>query len=98
MSTELIIAIVASGTSLLVAITTLIISIISNRHSARSMKELEIIKHEFSHTRENKAIANAHVDESLTALQNAIQSIQLVKDEIQLILSTVAPDPDHREP
>jgi len=81
------IALIASVTSLLVALISLVIAMVSNRHSARSGKEIEKLKFDLSRATARDAISDAQQAESLKALQLAIQSIQRVKDEIQVILS-----------
>lgn len=89
MSNELKIALIASGTSILVAFISLLISIMSNRQSARSGKELETLKYDFSRASALNALNDSQLSESLKALQLAIKSIQKVKDEIQVVLSAV---------
>jgi len=86
-STELIIALIAAGTSVLVAIISLIVSVISNRQSARSSKEIEKLKYDFSRASALETLNDSQLSESLKALQLAIKSIQRVKDEMQVVLS-----------
>jgi CheY-like chemotaxis protein len=87
MSTELQVALIASGASLLAAVISLVMSFVSNRHSARSTQEIEKLKYEFSRATARDSIFDEQQAESLKALQLAIKSIQRVKDEIQVILS-----------
>jgi hypothetical protein len=89
MDTEMLVALIASGTSLLVAIVGLVTSIITNRQSARSEKAIESLKFEFSRAASRETLGDSHLGEALKALQLAIQTIQHFKDEIQLILSAV---------
>lgn len=96
MSTEILAAIIASVASILVALATLIISMVSNKHSARSMREIEELKFSLARSTSNKGISDSHLDESLRGLQIAIQSIQLVKDELQLLSVTLKRDEDCR--
>jgi PleD family two-component response regulator len=89
MSNELKLALIASGTSVLVAIISLVVSIISSRQSARSSKELEKLKYDYSRASSLEALNDSQLGESLNALQLAIKSIQRVKDEIQVVLSVI---------
>ena len=89
MSTELILALIASSTSVLIAIISFIVSIVSNRQSTRSAKEIEKLKYDFSRASALEALNDSQLGESLKALQLAIKSIQRVKDEIQVILSAI---------
>ncbi len=96
-SNELILALVASGTSVLVAIISLVVSIVSNRQSARSGEEIEKLKYNLSRASALEALNDSQLGESLKALQLAIKSIQRVKDEIQVVLSAVE-IPTERQP
>lgn len=89
MSNELKLALIASGTSVLVAIISLVVSIVSNRQSARSSKEIEKLKYDYSRASSLEALNDSQLGESLNALQLAIKSIQRVKDEIQVVLSAI---------
>lgn len=97
MSNELILALIASGTAVLVAVISFVVSIVSNRQSARSGKEIEKLKHDFSRASALEALNDSQLGESLKALQLAIKSIQRVKDEIQVVLSVVE-TPTKRQP
>jgi two-component system, OmpR family, response regulator len=96
-SNELIPALIASGTAVLVAVISFVVSIVSNRQSARSGKEIEKLKHDFSRASALEALNDSQLGESLKALQLAIKSIQRVKDEIQVVLSAVE-TPTERQP
>jgi CheY-like chemotaxis protein len=89
MSTEVKVALIASGTSVLVAVISIVVSILSNNHSARSGKEVEKLRFELNRASTKDTIIDTQQAESLKALQLAIQSIQRVKDEIQVILSDI---------
>jgi len=88
-SNELKLALIASGTSVLVAIISLVVSIVSSRQSARSGKEIEKLKYDFSRASALEALNDSQLSESLKALQLAIKSIQRVKDEIQVVFSDI---------
>ncbi len=90
MSNELALALVASGTSLVVAIVGLIASLITIRQSTRADRDIEALKHELARKQAAGAMADGEFNQSTKALQVAIQSIQLVKDEIALALSEIA--------
>jgi CheY-like chemotaxis protein len=81
-SNELILAILASGTSILSVIISLAVS-------ARSGKEIEKLKHDFSRASALETLNDSQLSESLKALQLAIKSIQRVKDEIQVVFSAI---------
>jgi hypothetical protein len=89
MSTELALALVASVTSLLVALTGLVTSIIARRQAERSEEKMETLRFEFARKEAVWALGEAQSAESLESLQSAIQAIQRVKDEVQLILAAV---------
>lgn len=89
MSNELTIAIIASGASLIVAIVSLISSIISNRQSAHTAQTIETLKNDFVRQQTRQEIADKNLDENLKSLHVMIQSVQRIKDEVQLILSAM---------
>jgi hypothetical protein len=89
MSTELALAIIASVTSLLVALTGFINSIIARRQAERSEEKMETLRFEFARKETAWALGDAQLVASLESLQSAIQAIQRVKDEIQLILAAI---------
>jgi sulfur transfer complex TusBCD TusB component (DsrH family) len=90
MSNEMIIVLIASGTSLLVAVVGLVTSLATNRQSTRSEKSIEAMKFEFSRILSRDEIADAQFSSAVEALQLSIQAIQHVKDEILLILSAIS--------
>lgn len=90
MSNELALALVASGTSLVVALVGLIASLITVRQSTRADRAIEALKHELSRKSASDAMADGEFLQSTKALQLAIQAIQLVKDEIAIALSEIA--------
>ena len=90
MSNELVLALVASGTSLVVAIVGLIASLITIRQTTRADRDIETLKHDFSRALASDALADGEFSQSTKALQLAIQAIQLVKDEIAITLSKIA--------
>jgi hypothetical protein len=89
METKIIIALIAGGFSLLVAIISLITSIITGRHSGKIARDIELMKQSFAQQVSTKAITDAALQESLEALKIALQKIQQLKDEIQIILSAI---------
>jgi CheY-like chemotaxis protein len=89
MSTEVVVALIASGVSL-------IVSVLSSRHSARSGKEIERLKHGLSRDTTRESIFDAQQAESLKALELSIKAIQRVKDEVQVILSATEVGSDYK--
>lgn len=87
MSNELTIAFIASIASIVVALVGLMASLISSRMSSRSEKAIEKLKFEFSRLSSKEQIIDTQLAGELEALQEALRSIQRVKDEAQLILS-----------
>jgi hypothetical protein len=83
---ELTIALVAAGTSLFVAIISVISSIVSNRQAARLAREIESLKHTLAKEEAAQVISDEQFNESIRSLQLFIQVIQRMKDELQLIL------------
>lgn len=90
MSTELVLALVASGTSLVVAVVGLIASFITIRQTTRADRDIEALKHVLSRKLASDALADGEFSQSTKALQLAIQAVQLVKDEIAIALSEIA--------
>lgn len=79
MSTEIIVAVVASIASLVVALVSLVTALVTGRQSSRSAEQLEVLKHTL-------AAKQKRADQTMTALLAGIQAIQHVKDEVQIIL------------
>jgi hypothetical protein len=92
MKIELFVALIASGTSLFVAIIGLITSFTSNRQSARSEKAIENVRYEISRLATKESISDTNMEEALKALRKSLQAIQLIKDETQVILSATNND------
>jgi hypothetical protein len=88
-SIDILVAIIASITALFVAVISLIATIINSRQSARSTKELEYLKHKYSQADSVELFSEEQLKTSLGSLKIALQSIQQMKDEMQLILSAV---------
>ncbi|MFA6029149.1 MAG: hypothetical protein WC969_04760 [Elusimicrobiota bacterium] len=89
MDSKVLIAIVTSGVSIIVAGISLVASIINTKQMGRSNLEVEKLRHELSKQERREAAADAHADASLTSLQSAIRAIQIFKDEMQVILAAV---------
>lgn len=87
---QLTIALITSATSLIVAFLGIIVSLVNSRNSARATKEVERLKFDLAKSAAKNAISDAHFNESVKALQVAIQSIQILKDQIQIILNASA--------
>lgn len=81
------IAILASITSLIVAVISLIATITTVKQSSRSAKDLEKLRHDYSQADASLLFRDERLKDSLGSLNIALQSIQRMKDEIQLILS-----------
>jgi hypothetical protein len=84
---QLTIALITSVTSLVVAIVGMVVTLLNNRNSIRANKEVEKLKHELAQAAVKNSINDAHFNESIKALQQAIQSIQLIKDQVQIALN-----------
>jgi hypothetical protein len=80
---ELIVAIVASITSLAVAIVSLLTALVSNRQSLRSMQLIEKLRKGLERQRSTEALQDTQLNESFEELQLAVRAIQRVKDEVQ---------------
>ena len=88
-STEFTIAIITATTSLVVAVIGIIIAVINNRQTAWAAIELEKLKHQLASAETSASFGDEYLNASLKSLKEALQSIQRVKDEIQLILSAI---------
>jgi hypothetical protein len=86
-SAEVMVAIAASITSVLVAVVSLVASIINNRQNATTVKSIGQLKYEIARKSSRDAASDAQTAEIAKAMQQAIQLIQKYKDEIQLILA-----------
>ena len=87
MSIEATLALIASITSLAVAAIGLVSSIITRRQTARADEKIETLRFEFSRKEAAWALGDEQLTQSLESLRLAIQAIQRVKDELQLILA-----------
>ena len=86
---ELTLAIIASVTSFVVAVISLLTALLSSRQSSRSEQMLEKFRDDLEHERATEAMSDQHLNDNLKALQANIETIQRIKDEIQLVLSAV---------
>ena len=90
MDTEVMIAVITASVSLIVALVSLISTIISNRQNRKTAAGIESLKYEFTNRRETKELSDKYLNKSIESLGCLIQAIQRVKDILQLIVS--APD------
>jgi hypothetical protein len=81
------IALISSVASLLVAMVSLLTAILTNRNSSRTAESLERLKHSLARSSRTLEVSDSEVVASLEALKIAMQAIQRMKDEIQLILN-----------
>ncbi|MEP0873007.1 hypothetical protein NDA01_24775 [Trichocoleus desertorum AS-A10] len=89
MKTELVVALIASGASVCVALMSLATAVISQKYAARASRAIEALKFEFTTTLAKQSVIDSQLNESLVSLKLAIQEIQQAKNEIQLILSSI---------
>jgi hypothetical protein len=87
MSLEVTIAIITAIASLLVAIVSLVNSIISNRQSSQSAKMIEILKHELADKQSTQEWHDKYLAKSMESLERLIEVVQQLKDMIQLVVS-----------
>lgn len=85
MSAEIIVAFIALGSTLVVALLSLITSMISNRQSSRSLQIIEHLKDDLERQRVRQEKTDNYLESSLKSLQVMIQVIQRLKDEMQII-------------
>lgn len=88
MSTEVMIALIASVTSVVVAVVSLITAVISNRHAKETAKELEGLKVTLQRRAARDELARVQHSKELDALSKAIRSVQQIKDTLQVILTS----------
>ena len=89
MNTATLAALIASGTSLLVTIISVVSAFLNSRNSARLSKEIETLKHNLNLERQAIEEKKKINGERLTALSDAIKTIQKVKDVIQRIVGSL---------
>lgn len=87
MSSEILIAIIMAVASLLVAVVSLITSLMSNRQNARQLKELETLRFELANKQAAQKISDDYLLKDLEAVDAIIQAIQRLKDMLQLVLN-----------
>lgn len=83
METKVLLALIAGGFSILVALISLITTLFVSQHAYKNNQQLE----EFKQSLELK---NDELKKSINALNIALQTIQHMKNQVQLILSSVA--------
>ncbi len=86
MGNELTVAIIVSSTSLVVALISLLTSLMNNRHTASSLRQVEVLKNDLLKETSKEKYKNEMSDETIKSLQESIQAIQRIKDEIQIIV------------
>jgi hypothetical protein len=89
MTHEVMLAIITSVASLLVALTSLISSIIANRQSARSTEIIELLKFRLDDKKSTRAMSDEYLRQGIESLGTLIQVIQRMKDIVQLTLNAV---------
>jgi hypothetical protein len=86
MTTDLSLALIAAITSLIIAFISLLTAIITNRQSARSSQMVETMKHSFSRQSTTESINDKEFTGAQESLKAALQAIQHLKDELQLVI------------
>jgi len=89
MDTKLLIALIAAGSALLVALVSLATAVITSFTNARTSRALEAMKQSFEGTGPARAILDGETRDALEALKSGLHCVQRLKDEIQLMLSAV---------
>ena len=86
---KIIIALVAGVPSFLVAVIGLLASRYATKRSSQTTLELEALKQSIHETSQAQEIADIELRDFLDGCKKAMQAIQNLKDEIQLILSSL---------
>jgi hypothetical protein len=73
------------STSVLTAVVSMTVAILTNRRSIREIVLAERLKRETSHQEKLDADQEQKINQGLVVLDSAIRSIQIIKDKIQLI-------------
>lgn len=87
MSSEITIAIITSVASLLVAVVSLVNSMVSTRQSAHSARMIESLRFELADKKSTQTLRDEYLTRSLESLDILIRAIQRMKDVVQLVLS-----------
>lgn len=90
MDEKIFLALIAGGVSLLVAIISLIATVINSRASGKIAKDMEEFRQSFAKETKKHEISDAEFLEVLNVLMLALQAIQKMKDEILLIRNSYA--------
>lgn len=85
METKVTIALIAAAASLLVALISAVTALITNRASSRTAQSVEYLRQSFANENRKAEISNTEMIASLESLRLAMQALQRIKDEIQLI-------------
>lgn len=89
MDNTLIVAVIAATGAAVGAIISLTSAVLTNRLSNKAASSVELLKQHFSASTKTNEIVDRALAESLDALRQGMQVIQNMKDEIQLVLSSV---------
>lgn len=90
MDEKIFLALIAGGVSLLVAIISLIATVINSRVSGKTARDMEEFRQSFAKETKKHEISDAEFLEVLNVLMLALQAIQKMKDEILLIINSYA--------
>lgn len=78
---------ITAGATIIVALIGLVTSILANQKGAKVSLELEKIKFKLEREKQKKQIHDTEDLQSINSLKLMIKSIQIVKNQLQLILS-----------
>ena len=90
MDAKILATIVTGGFALVVAVFSLLTSIITNRSSGKVTRKVEAMKQEFARAESKGLLMDKEISSSLDSLKKSLHAIQNFKDELQLILSSVS--------
>jgi len=89
MEDKIFIALVASGCSIIIAIISLITSVLINRSTNRTLLSIESIKMQEQLLSEKRAIRQKNIMDYFGSLKEALISLQTMKDNVLVILDSI---------
>jgi hypothetical protein len=89
METKILLILITSITSIILAIVSLLSNYLNNRKLVKANRELEVLKFEIEKKREKFKISDKSLRDKLNSIENHISLIQVFKDNLFLIQSSI---------
>lgn len=90
MDFKIFVALTTASVSIVVALLSLATAWMTSRSSAKAARSLEQLKHSLQRSADTRRLADEDLTKSVDSIKASMRALQIVKDEIQLILSSSA--------